>query len=56
MLRHGKSSVGEIAAQLGFSEPSAFHRAFRKWTSKKPRRFPARDGFGCRSTRKFGNR
>ncbi len=28
--------VAEIAAALGFAEPSAFHRAFRKWTSKSP--------------------
>lgn len=39
MLLHGDSGVGEIAAQLGYSEPSAFHRAFRKWTSKSPSAF-----------------
>ena len=31
--------VAEIAADLGFAEPSAFHRAFRKWTSKSPGAF-----------------
>ncbi|MBB5373348.1 AraC family transcriptional regulator [Acidocella aromatica] len=31
-----KRGVAEIAAELGFAEPSAFHRAFRKWTSKSP--------------------
>lgn len=36
LLLKSRSSVGEIATQLGFSEPSAFHRAFRKWTSKSP--------------------
>ncbi len=36
MLLGGDASVGEIAAQLGYSEPSAFHRAFRKWTAKSP--------------------
>lgn len=36
MLQKTSSSVGEIAARLGFSEPSAFHRAFRKWTAKSP--------------------
>jgi AraC-like DNA-binding protein len=24
---------------LGFTEPSAFHRVFRKWTSKSPGAF-----------------
>ncbi|MEP9353729.1 AraC family transcriptional regulator [Xanthobacter sp. KR7-65] len=33
--------VGEIAAELGFSEPSAFHRAFRKWTQLTPGAFRA---------------
>lgn len=36
LLSEGRESVGEIAARLGYSEPSAFHRAFRKWTSKSP--------------------
>lgn len=36
MLQTGVLSVGEIAVRLGFSEPSAFHRAFRKWTGKSP--------------------
>ncbi|QRM57503.1 AraC family transcriptional regulator [Sinorhizobium sp. BG8] len=39
MLLNSQSGVGEISAQLGFSEPSAFHRAFRKWTSKSPGAF-----------------
>jgi AraC-like DNA-binding protein len=29
-------SINQIAAQLGFTDPSAFHRAFRKWTGKTP--------------------
>jgi AraC-like DNA-binding protein len=29
-------SVDAIARQLGFHEPSAFHRAFRKWTGSTP--------------------
>ncbi|WP_426231562.1 AraC family transcriptional regulator [Pararhizobium sp. DWP3-4] len=39
MLLSSATSVGEIAAQLGYSEPSAFHRAFRKWTTKSPAAF-----------------
>lgn len=35
-LAEGGRDVGEIAVELGFSEPSAFHRAFRKWTGKSP--------------------
>jgi AraC-like DNA-binding protein len=34
-----RRGVAEIAAALGFAEPSAFHRAFRKWTSKSPGAF-----------------
>lgn len=32
----GKESVAELAARLGFSEPSAFTRAFRRWTGSTP--------------------
>ncbi len=32
-------SVMEIALELGFSERSAFHRAFRKWTGASPGEF-----------------
>jgi AraC-like DNA-binding protein len=35
-LLEGGRSVGQIAVDLGFTEPSAFHRAFRKWTAKSP--------------------
>jgi AraC-like DNA-binding protein len=36
LLLNSKSSVADVAMQLGYSEPSAFHRAFRKWTAKSP--------------------
>lgn len=32
-------SVAEIANELGFTESSAFHRAFRKWTGTSPGAF-----------------
>lgn len=32
----GGKSVADVAADLGFAEPSAFHRAFRKWTGESP--------------------
>lgn len=36
LLREGRLSIGDIAAQTGFQEPSAFHRAFKKWTGHSP--------------------
>jgi len=38
-LSHSKRSVMDIAVELGFSERSAFHRAFRKWTGASPGEF-----------------
>jgi AraC-like DNA-binding protein len=38
-VRAGTLSVTEIAFLLGFSETSAFSRAFRRWTGMAPRRF-----------------
>ncbi|WP_440963995.1 AraC family transcriptional regulator [Massilia sp. GER05] len=35
-LCHTTRSVAEIAADLGFSEASAFHRAFKKWAGASP--------------------
>lgn len=35
-LLSGPRSVAQIAADLGYSEPSAFHRAFVKWTGQSP--------------------
>lgn len=38
-IAHDQANVAQMAADLGFSEPSAFHRAFRKWTGKSPASF-----------------
>lgn len=38
-LSHSSRSVMDIALELGFSERSAFHRAFRKWTGASPAQF-----------------
>ncbi len=38
-LSHSDRSVMDIALTLGFSERSAFHRAFRKWTGASPGEF-----------------
>ncbi|MEM7279968.1 MAG: AraC family transcriptional regulator ligand-binding domain-containing protein, partial [Pseudomonadota bacterium] len=34
-------SIGQVAAQLGFADPSVFHRSFKKWTGKTPGQFRA---------------
>ena len=36
-------SLQQIAEQLGFSEPSAFHRAFKKWTGLTPGAYRAQE-------------
>ncbi|WP_233871374.1 AraC family transcriptional regulator [Paraburkholderia adhaesiva] len=35
-LQDARRSVADVAAAVGFAEPSAFHRAFRKWTGMRP--------------------
>ena len=39
LLRESELSVADIACEVGFTEPSAFHRAFRKWTGTSPAAF-----------------
>lgn len=39
MLRNTAQSIGEIAFLTGFSEQSAFNRAFKKWTNQTPSEF-----------------
>ena len=35
-LQDRKVAIAQIAYLLGYSEPSAFHRAFKRWTGKTP--------------------
>lgn len=42
LLADASLSVGEVGYLLGFSEPSAFHRAFRRWHDLTPAAFRAR--------------
>lgn len=36
MLSREGLTVSEVAEQVGFSDPSAFHRSFKKWTGQPP--------------------
>ena len=38
LLKDPSLSLSEIAYQLGYSGPAAFHRAFKRWTGSSPRR------------------
>ena len=39
LLQESSLSVAAVAAELGYSEPSAFYRAFHKWMGQSPGRF-----------------
>jgi AraC-like DNA-binding protein len=43
-LVRGDESVEELARRLGFSEASAFHRAFKRWTGSSPGAYRANTG------------
>lgn len=38
-LKNPAISIDDVAFFLGFSEPSAFHRAFKRWTRQTPRSY-----------------
>ena len=41
-ISEARLSIGEIAHLLGYSEPAAFHRAFKRWTGVTPQVFRQR--------------
>jgi AraC-like DNA-binding protein len=41
-LREEQLSVPDVATLLGYSEASAFHRAFKRWTGLTPRQYRSR--------------
>jgi len=43
-VRDPRLPLSEVAFLLGFSEPSAFHRAFKRWTDTTPSAWRARGG------------
>jgi AraC-like DNA-binding protein len=36
LLSRERLTVSDVAEQVGFSDPSAFHRSFKKWTGQSP--------------------
>jgi AraC-like DNA-binding protein len=43
-LVQGEETITELSERLGFSEPSAFTRAFRRWTGSPPSAYRAGSG------------
>ncbi len=42
-LSRPELSINEVAALMGFSDPSAFHRSFKKWTGLPPGEYRQRE-------------
>ena len=52
-LQDTDRTIADIAQAVGFAEPSAFHRAFRKWTGMRPTDYrAARTVAGARAVRR----
>jgi AraC-like DNA-binding protein len=45
-LREPGVAICEVSYLTGFSQPSAFHRAFRRWTGLTPKEFRRENGRG----------
>ncbi|WP_187276380.1 AraC family transcriptional regulator [Parahaliea maris] len=43
LLQQEGVTVSEVAERVGFSDPSAFHRSFKKWTGESPGAFRLQD-------------
>ena len=45
-LHRPELSINEVALEMGFTDPSAFHRSFKKWTGLTPGQFRAQSRRG----------
>jgi AraC-like DNA-binding protein len=43
LIESTDASINETAQQLGYSEPSVFIRAFRRWTGSTPNAWRSRE-------------
>jgi AraC-like DNA-binding protein len=39
LLSDGAKSLKDVAYDMGFSDPTAFHRAFKRWSGESPGEF-----------------
>ena len=52
-LRMARQPIAEIAKELGYEDPSAFYRAFRKWTGLTPNAYRAASPAGAEHSLPF---